>query len=62
LKTKSKFCLVKFTYEKFLLKIKISSFLAENQKEFTFLFGNKRKVRLDEIFNQLKKTQIYFGT
>jgi hypothetical protein len=49
-------------FGKILLKIKISSFLAENQKEFTFLFGNKRKVRLDEIFNQLKKTQIYFGT
>ncbi|CAF3539747.1 unnamed protein product [Rotaria sp. Silwood1] len=41
---------------------KINSFLKENQKQFTFLLGNKNHIRLDEILNQLKKTQIYFDT
>jgi hypothetical protein len=40
----------------------IHSFLQENQKQFTFLLGNNNKIRLDEIFDQLKKTQIYFDT
>ncbi|CAF1092693.1 unnamed protein product [Rotaria sordida] len=41
---------------------KINSFLKENQKQFTFLLRKKNQVQLDEIFYQLKKTQIYFDT
>ncbi len=40
----------------------IHSFLNENQKEFTFSLGINNKIRLDEIFLQLKQTQIYFDT
>jgi hypothetical protein len=39
---------------------KINSFLYENQQTFTFLLGNNNKTQLNEIFDQLKKTQIYF--
>jgi hypothetical protein len=38
----------------------IRSFLIENQKQFTFSFGNNQKIRLEDIFDQLEKTQIYF--
>ncbi|CAF1317832.1 unnamed protein product [Rotaria magnacalcarata] len=39
---------------------KINSFLKENQKTFSFLLGKKNQIQLNEIFDQLKKTQIYF--
>lgn len=38
----------------------IQSFLNEHEENFTFSVGQHNKIRLSEIFDQLKETQIYF--
>lgn len=40
---------------------KIGSFLSDNRKAFTFLFGKKTQVPLNDIFDELKQTQVYFS-
>ncbi|CAF0718792.1 unnamed protein product [Adineta ricciae] len=40
---------------------KIGSFLNDNRKAFTFLFGKKTQVPLNDIFDELKQTQVYFS-